>query len=38
MRKNGLNMMRDKLGLFGAEDKDKFLILRFINLDASKKS
>ena len=29
-------MMRDKLGLFGVDDKDKFNF-RFINMDASKK-
>ena len=31
-------MMRDKLGLFGVEDKDKFLILDLLTLDAPKES
>ena len=32
-----LNMMRDKLGLFGAEDKDKFLILDLLTWMHQKK-
>ena len=32
-----LNMMRDKLGLFGAEDKDKILILDLLTLMHQKK-
>ena len=38
MKKNGLNMMRDKLGLFGEDTKDQVLNFRFINLDAPKQS
>ena len=33
-----LNMMRDKLGLFGAEDKDKFLILDLLTWMHQKKA
>ena len=32
-----LNMMRDKLGLFGIDEKDKFLILRFVTWMHQKK-
>jgi len=35
--KKWLNMMRDKLGLFGAEDKDKFLILDLLTWMHQKK-
>ena len=34
---NWLNMMRDKLGLFGAEDKDKILILDLLTWMHQKK-
>ena len=33
-----LNMMRDKLGLFGIDDKDKFLILDLLTWMHQKKS
>ena len=36
MRLKWINMMRDKLGLFGRDPKDLVLILDSINLDAQK--